>query len=245
MGTVDKAALLLAHLEARADSCGVSELARSTGIAKSTVHRLLATLVRNGVVERTDRKYRSASSSDWAAIREHRFRRLVTIVKPFLLRLYEQTGHSASLVAHLATQALVLDVVYPAAFTETILATTATVDPHCSASGKVLLAHDTGFARRYLTAGGLRAYTPHTLTDPGRLAVELAGVRIRGYAVDRQEQVLGIAAVAAPLIHAGTAFGSLSLAGLVARFQPDDHASLLRQVAVDAAAAVRRHGLTM
>ncbi|WP_327684325.1 IclR family transcriptional regulator [Streptomyces sp. NBC_00467] len=62
---------------------------------------------------------------------------------------------------------------------------------HAGALGKALLAErpDTELP---LPAGGLARLTPNTRTDRAALAADLAAVRERGYAVDREEGVLGI-----------------------------------------------------
>jgi DNA-binding IclR family transcriptional regulator len=65
--------------------------------------------------------------------------------------------------------------------------------------GKVvlsLLPHD---ARQLYIEGGLRRYTPHTITSPGALMSELDQVRSSGFAVDRGEFDIEHCCVAAPV----------------------------------------------
>ena len=58
-GTVEKAIDILFHLHGAPASRGVTEIARQLGLAKSSVHRLLAALTRRGLVERDERgRYR-------------------------------------------------------------------------------------------------------------------------------------------------------------------------------------------
>ncbi len=72
---------------------------------------------------------------------------------------------------------------------------------HCSASGKVVLAWmDPGERRSVLGGGPLPALTDHSITDAARLEAELRRVRRLGYAVNREEHVLGLSAVAAPIL---------------------------------------------
>jgi DNA-binding IclR family transcriptional regulator len=52
---------------------------------------------------------------------------------------------------------------------------------------------------RYFASGPLQRFTPDTITDPTHLGRELARIRKRGYAVSRQEVVLGAGGVAAPI----------------------------------------------
>ena len=70
---------------------------------------------------------------------------------------------------------------------------------HALAMGKVVLAllDTTGLAR--YAAGGLKPFTPHTITSPTELAAELARVRADGFAVDREEFGENFCCIAAPI----------------------------------------------
>jgi DNA-binding IclR family transcriptional regulator len=72
---------------------------------------------------------------------------------------------------------------------------------HATALGKVLLAERSDEAVDRLLNWPLPALTRNTVTDPGLLHAELATVRARGYAVDREENTEGIVcfAMAVPL----------------------------------------------
>jgi len=71
---------------------------------------------------------------------------------------------------------------------------------HCTASGKIFLAAMKAAERkRILDASGLTAYTPHTITSPGRFDAELQQIARQGYSLDREEFLLGMAAIAVPV----------------------------------------------
>jgi DNA-binding IclR family transcriptional regulator len=55
------------------------------------------------------------------------------------------------------------------------------------------------FSGRELPEGPFRAYTPRTITDPKRLALEIETVRERGYAEAAGEREPGLTAIAAPI----------------------------------------------
>lgn len=73
------------------------------------------------------------------------------------------------------------------------------VPPHCTALGKVLLAHDQETLERVLAKGPLPALTANTITNPEVLRRELERVRAQGYAVDWEEFHEGNICVAAPV----------------------------------------------
>jgi len=88
---------------------------------------------------------------------------------------------------------------------------------HCSAAGKVLLAH--GAAK--LPPGRLERRTEQTITSRAALAEELAAVRERGYAVIDGELEPGLVAVAAPVRRdGGTVVAALSVSGPGNRLTP-------------------------
>ncbi|MBU4604935.1 MAG: IclR family transcriptional regulator C-terminal domain-containing protein, partial [Proteobacteria bacterium] len=53
------------------------------------------------------------------------------------------------------------------------------------------------------------AHTPHTITDKGALLKRLGEVREAGFAINKQELVLGMAAIAAPVMKGAMAEGSI------------------------------------
>ena len=72
---------------------------------------------------------------------------------------------------------------------------------HCTASGKILLAAmKPAERRRIVDAVGLPAYTPHTITSRAEFDAELGQIAQQGYSLDREEFLLGMAAIAVPVM---------------------------------------------
>jgi len=88
--------------------------------------------------------------------------------------------------------------------------------PHCSALGKVLLAHQSDEqVRAVVGRTGMPARTAATITDVELLLRELEGVRARGFAIDDEEDSKGVFCVAAPLFDGrGTCVAAISITGL-------------------------------
>jgi DNA-binding IclR family transcriptional regulator len=77
---------------------------------------------------------------------------------------------------------------------------------HSTATGKLMLAHlPDGEAAALLAARELIPFTPHTITAPARMAAELEDIRQRGYALDREEDYVGVECVAFPVYDAAGA----------------------------------------
>ncbi len=89
---------------------------------------------------------------------------------------------------------------------------------HATAAGKAILstmAHED--IRAMFGKAGLPSHTQNTITSVDRLLRELHSTRERGYAVDDEEDVIGVVCVGAAFFnHAGTCAGALSVTGLKA-----------------------------
>jgi len=70
---------------------------------------------------------------------------------------------------------------------------------HCTAMGKIHLAHGSDALRRRVLTGKLEAYTESTITNPKALLAELDQVRAQGYAIDDEEISRGLTCIGAPI----------------------------------------------
>lgn len=86
---------------------------------------------------------------------------------------------------------------------------------HCTAQGKVLLAHMNAADLQWIYEPGvLSSRTPNTITDPERLLAELEKVRMLGYAIDAEESIPGLACIAAPIMNPmGECVAAISVSG--------------------------------
>ncbi|WP_051427434.1 IclR family transcriptional regulator [Arthrobacter sp. H20] len=194
--SIDRAALLLALVIHSVDPISYTELVDRSGLARSTVSRLLQALERNGMLERNhDGHFLGGALFTHYATRFDRVESLATAAQPMLERIAEETGESVTLgvprgdkVVHVAQT----DSSY-------ILGTTNWVGvdlpPHCSALGKVLYA----FGALRLPRDPLEQRTPNTVPNVAVLDGELAQVREQGYSLTRGELEEGLDALAAPV----------------------------------------------
>jgi DNA-binding IclR family transcriptional regulator len=221
LSSVRAAARLLCTFTASERELGVSELARRLGLGKSTVHRLLATLAAEHLVEMnpaTGRYRLGIKLFELGTVVATRFE-LHEAVAMYIDDLRARTGETV--------QVGVLDgseVVYIER-RESLRTLRHMVDlghrnyANCTACGKVLLAAlAEADLDRLLIGRQLPARTAHSITDPDRLRAELAVVRERGYAENIRESASDTASVAAPIYDDGKrAVAALSVAGPLSR----------------------------
>jgi IclR family KDG regulon transcriptional repressor len=222
LSTVRNAARLLKAFLTREESIGVSELARRLGLGKSNVHRLLSTLVTEGLVEQDPRTggYRLGivMFELGEAVKVHLD--LHAAAGPVLAQLREQTGESSQVGVLDGEEVVYVDRLESAHSLRLFTETGRRVPAHCTSSGKVLLAH-LGDADRetFLARAALPRLTPHTISDAAALRAELATVRARGWAEAINEREIGVASIAAPIrdVHGGVV-AAISIGAPVARF---------------------------
>jgi IclR family transcriptional regulator, acetate operon repressor len=195
-------------------------LARALGLPVGSAHRLVAALADEAVVERTpDDEWELSYRLLNIAGRQLGRLGLPAVARPALERLATETGRTAFLAVRSGNQVVYLDKVQTDAQVQLYVELGARRPLHSTALGKAMLAFQPDEQReRFLATAELSALTPQTITDPDTLRHQLEGVRRLGYAVDREEAVLGVHCLAVPLRdHAGRTVGALSVAGPDAR----------------------------
>jgi DNA-binding IclR family transcriptional regulator len=209
-----RALTLLTAFGAGEDELTLAELARRTGIPKTTAHRILGELDGWRVVEHTPTGVR-------LGMRLFELGALVPIqhglreaAAPFLADLYEATHETVHLAILNGT-----DVVYLAKFDASRSPSVASrvggrMPAYCTGVGKALLAFGPPERVAAVVAAGMPRRTPRTVIVPGLLEAALAEVRERGVAEEHEESSVGIACVAAPVLDGrGTAVAAVSITG--------------------------------
>ena len=110
---------------------------------------------------------------------------------------------------------------------------------HTTSAGKVALAMaGPEFFERYVRAG-LAGPTASTITDAAKLAAEVARARQRGWAVARDESVVGLMGIAAPIVDAaGDLVAIVTVAGPTFRMRGQPRA--MREAVCAAATAISK-----
>lgn len=94
---------------------------------------------------------------------------------------------------------------------------------HASAAGRILLAYGTDALREKILSGKkLERFTPMTTVDSEKINNELPQIKKQGYAINRGERELEVAAIASPIFnHEQIVDSALAVVGPVQRFSDD------------------------
>lgn len=114
---------------------------------------------------------------------------------------------------------------------------------HSSSVGKVLLAGlPVDEARRIVDQRPLTAKTPNTITDPERLMREVRRAEELGYAIDDEENEIGVRCVAAPIRSAeGRVVAALSISGPSIRMSPENCRGDFKALVMEAARSISKN----
>lgn len=229
----------LSVLQALAElkEAGLSPLAERTGLTKSTLYRLLQTLVRHGFVEEERGVYRVGPKA-FAVGQVYPRQNLLLAAHPEMEALAAETGESVNLAVLAGREALYLDQAEGARLVRLFTAPGSRAPLHATGVGKVLLAF------RGIPEGlSLVPYTPFTLTRLEDLKRELETVRRKGYALDNEERELGVRCVAAPVFGpGGEVVAALSLSAPASRLSLEEAHRLAPRVVEAARKASLRLG---
>jgi IclR family acetate operon transcriptional repressor len=219
----------------------LAELARRTGIAKPTAHRLLGELADWGAVERTPTgAVRLGLRLFELGQLVPRQRDLLDIAAPFLADLFEATRETVHLAVPDGTDVVYVQKLTVSGSPDIPSRLGGRMPAYCTGVGKALLAFSPPERLAAVVAAGLQRRTPRTVIAPGLLHSELDTIRRRGVAEEHEESAVGIACVAAPVLGAdGHAVAALSITGWSHRLNAQRLAPAVRTAALGISRAFR------
>ena len=224
---------------------GISALAARLGLAKSTVHRLAATLVDYDMLEqnRETGRYRLGLSLFELGSLVRRKMDVWGEARPQLHALREMTGETAQLAIFDHLNVLYIHKMESRQAVRMSSNVGSRGPAYCTGVGKALLAFQPPEVIRLVIDAGLVRHTESTITTADALQKELAAVRGRGYAVDNEEMEAGLRCVAAPIRdHSGRVIAAIGVAGPVQRMTRKILQTYVPLVTASADAVSRRLG---
>ena len=210
-------ALLTSFDDSRVE-LGVTEMAASLGVHKSTASRLAGVLERAGLLTRSGRRFRLGLEVIRLGTLALRSLDFLAAMQPAMDKLSRQTGETVNLAVPDGP-----DVLNVAEVPSTYILNSSggwigrRTRPHAVANGKVLLAYGA-----IPVPPNLERYTAQTITTRQALNAELDTIRRNGYATAVAELEDELVAVASPVLDsAGACIAALSVSGPAFRMQPE------------------------
>jgi IclR family KDG regulon transcriptional repressor len=220
--TVSKASTVLKLFSEDIPEWGVSDLAKTLGLAKSTTSEIMSTLANQGLLTRTSSgRYRLG----WWLLELSRTllntSDFYTEANPVMRELVKRWGESTSLGVLNGFQLIFVERLQTSTHIQELLARMNRPIPvYGSSIGKVLLAYQKQpEMTRLIEEQDLSAFTPNTITSKIELVQELEQVHKQGYAFDKEEVLPGLCSVSAPIFDLdGKVIASISLVVPANRF---------------------------
>ena len=218
VGIAEKVFLILDALGQHAKSgLALEEITQAVGLPKTSVHRLLYSMVKIGYVEQDPLSNLYALSGKFFELGRNAlpYQRLTFLAKPFMQTLLLTFGESVNLAIPsegVAVYILVLESPKP----HRVAATVGEISYlHCTSVGKSIAAFlPPEEKEQFILRHGLPRRTSCTITARATLEEELEKVRAEGVAVDNEENTEGIICVGAPIFASeGRVIAALSISG--------------------------------
>lgn len=232
--SVDRALIILEILKEEPKGLGVTELAAELKVSKSTIHRLLMSLLKKGFVQQDseNQKYRlglkliefGQTVSDHIDLRD--------VASSHLRQLAEKTGETAHLVIRERSEIVYIDKIESSATIRMFSNIGKRAPMHCTGVGKAILAFlPQQEILKIVEDKGLEGFTHKTIVDIGTLLPHLEEIRNRGYSIDDEEHELGIKCAAAPILNSkGEVVAGISVAGPIMRITEEKLSAMAAEV---------------
>lgn len=224
---------ILEYVAAQRGGIGVTALAEALGTSKSRAHRHLRTLVETGYIVQSpeSEKYRVGNRLVTLGHAVAENFDLATLAREEMRALRDALGQSVVISRTEGATAIVLATLPGREAIEIAVKSGAIMPPHCTAQGKLALAHAEAAARERVLVSRLDMRTPHTITSPAALRKELARIQACGWAVAPGESLVGVNALAAPIFEGGGRIvGAIAILGSIQFIEAEPEAGQIRQV---------------
>lgn len=243
---VERAFMALELIAQSSNGFSVSEISRRLDLPKSSVHLILATLERQGYLQKHPLTGNylfglKLFSLSRAALQGVELR---AVAQPFLKALMKRTGLTVHLGILEGNEAVIIEKIEAPGLVKVPSWVGRRMDVNCTGIGKALIAFLPGeeFDNRF-KPGSLARHNESTIVSIAGLKRECARIREQGYAFDDEEDELGLRCIGAPLLDSrGCAVAAISTVGTLSQIPLEEVERLgktIRHTASEIAALLR------
>lgn len=215
--SVSRALDIITIVSLKKGGLGVTEISKQIDINKSSVYRILSTLVQYGYIEQdseTERyklgyKFLEVSSKLLESID------LRSEARQYLQELENTTNEVIHLVVYDQGEVVYIEKLEGNETLRMHSKVGKRAPMHCTSVGKAILAYlPSNVVLNILEQKGMPMHTDKTITNKDDFLQELIQVRIKGYALDLEENEYGITCIAVPIFdHSGKVIAAVSISG--------------------------------
>lgn len=217
----------------------VSELGRKLSVPKSSIHLILKTMERRGYLQKNPQsgKYKfglklvglTRSALDNLEMREE--------ARPFLQALVRKTGLTAHMAVLEGNEAVLIEKVQAPGLIQLATWIGRRMEVNCTGVGKALIAFlSEQELREQVLSKGLAKHNQKTIVSINRLRRELAQIREAGYALDDEEDEIGLRCIGVPVFgEPPKVIAAISVAGTTGQLPLEQVPTLARMVKQTAA----------
>jgi len=215
--SVSRALDIITMLSLKKGGLGVTEISKQIDINKSSVYRILSTLVQYGYVEQDEETGRYKLGYKFLEISSKLLDSidLRSEARPFLQELENETNEVVHLVVYDQGEVVYIEKLEGNELLRMHSKVGKRAPMHCTSVGKAILSQlPDNVVEGIIERKGMPVHTIHTITDKEVFMKELEQVREKGYALDLEENELGITCIAVPIFdHTGKVVSAVSISG--------------------------------
>jgi IclR family transcriptional regulator, acetate operon repressor len=240
VGVISKVFRILEAIQSSSSGLTLKPICDITGVHKSTAHRFLKHLARDGYLIRTETgAYLIGPKFSQLSARVNHRATLQAVARPILWELWKSTGETVNLAVLDQESVLYIEVIESAHEFRLASRVGSRRSPHATALGKALTAYLPDEQReRVLSAIHFQPLTPKTIMNLVLFRQALEITRKQGYAVDDEETTLGARCVSSPILGADQqVLAAVSISGPVTRISSSQIPGLAR-AAIEASRAI-------
>lgn len=223
--SVSRALDIIGLVSIKKGGLGVTEIAKQIDINKSSVYRILSTLVQYGYIEQDEVTGRYKLGYKFLEISSKLLESidLRAEAKPYLQELENETSEVIHLVVYDQGEVVYIEKLDGSQTLRMHSKVGKRAPMHCTSVGKAILAHlPASVALDILERKGMPMHTDKTITNKERFIRELAEVKRNGFALDLEENEYGITCIAAPIFdHLGKVIAAVSISGPTIRMNDE------------------------
>jgi DNA-binding IclR family transcriptional regulator len=231
--SVKKAFRILNAISDASNGLGISDLSKKLKIGKSTVHGITTALEEIGVLVRDPlyKRYTVGYSLLELCRTAYAKIELKDLARKPMEKLMEKVGETVFLGALNGDHVTIVDMVESRNEMKITSPPGTRLPLLAGATGRVLLSQiEKEKAKEMIQKKGLVRYTPKTVIDQRQFLREIERVKEQGYAVDDEEYIPGVRAVAAPLLSASSSPAALWVVGFTSTLDDQKMKMVIQEI---------------